>query len=625
MKTFDKIAILCMGLLVLGCASKEQPTPESQTDPEKKEQEAREPETRTLTFVLPADGEKTAWVEGDAIVVHGEYAKEQVTVTLKAGEISDDKKSATVTVEGLYPYVNEECTSTLYAAWPAEAVENLPHCFFYTKFKATDRQLMAAYNDANDKFQFQNICGSLSFETGGDYDSFTLVGNMKETLGYDYMQVLLTDAEQNFMQYYGGPVIQMDLKASPVTTIYFPSNIEIPSGFFVKFRNKEGQFVKSYRTDDPIKIERNKTIELGDISADLVTYVDPFSADVKDIDEDGNANSYIITEPGKYKFKAVRGNDYTSYVQGAASADVLWETWNDLSAVTPGSVLAGAAYAEDYVIVHTPDVLHPGNAVVAVRDSDGEILWSWHIWIPKTSIKTEEFGGIMGAPVMDRNLGALVAAEAVAQPLDTLAYGMVYQWGRKDPFTGPGGLYTYFNDKNEKKQKIIQATCAGAEEEADDGDTQRTLSIDESIANPRLLTHINDGDWLKPSETYLWEGEEDPNAKTIYDPCPPGYKVPRKTSDPFWSEFASAVGWEVNVDCGWITMGSPVSVFPIGGYRDDYEVDGFTHVGDRVLFWTSTPDSAAKAKGSDLRTDKGTFQINSPAKSRLGYIRCVAE
>ena len=146
MKTIDKIAILCILALAASC-SQQPVTPEPVT-PEVK------PETRTLTFVLPEivleEGEeapvamKTAWVAGDQIVVHGEYAKDQVTVTLAASDISADGKSATVTVDNLYPYKREDCTSTLYASYPASLSDNLKHCFFYSKFSTTNADIMAA-------------------------------------------------------------------------------------------------------------------------------------------------------------------------------------------------------------------------------------------------------------------------------------------------------------------------------------------------------------------------------------------------------------------------------------------------------------------------------------------------
>ena len=104
MKKIYDIAILCAVLFPLvscgGDPVEPEPTPVGP-----------EPETRTLTFVLPeftiGEGEeapgilKTAWKAGDQIVVHGEYARDQVTVTLAAGDISGDGKTATVTADNL--------------------------------------------------------------------------------------------------------------------------------------------------------------------------------------------------------------------------------------------------------------------------------------------------------------------------------------------------------------------------------------------------------------------------------------------------------------------------------------------------------------------------------------------
>ena len=172
MKTIDKVSILCILALAFSCGQKDEPAP---VKPEP------QPETRTLTFVLPSidleEGEeapaalKTAWEAGDQIVVHGEYAKNQVTVTLAAGDISADGKTATKTVDGLFPYVREDCTSSLYAAYPASAVDNLKHCFFYSKFSTTNEEIMAASN-SGDTFQFQRICGILSFSVEGEYEGY---------------------------------------------------------------------------------------------------------------------------------------------------------------------------------------------------------------------------------------------------------------------------------------------------------------------------------------------------------------------------------------------------------------------------------------------------------------------
>ena len=611
MKKIYGIAILCAVLLPLvscgGDPVEPEPTPVGP-----------EPETRTLTFVLPeftiGEGEeapdilKTAWKAGDQIVVHGEYAKNQVTVTLAAGDISGDGKTATVTVENLYPYKREDCTSTLYASYPAELVNNLKHCFFYSQFSSTNAQIMAACNNG-DTFQFQNICGILAMTAEGGLGGYTLSTPKKDALGYEFLQVKITDNEQNYKQYVGNPVIQMDGTVNgDEILIFLPEGTSFPAGFVMKF--KEGDdYTKIYKYNHPVEIARGSIVNIGDITAEIQHYDNPFSSDVKDLDASGNANCYVITEPGSYKFKAVFGNESKSFIPDVESAEILWETWNDASEVTPNSVLAAASFAEDFIILRTPDTLKPGNAMVVAKDAAGKILWSWHIWVPATKIVTANFSGVMIKDMMDRNLGALVATTATDEPIDPTSFGMMYQWGRKDPFTAAGALGS-----------SSPATYAGVPEEVAPGQ----ITLEESIANPRLLGHINNGDWCLISNDEYWADAE----KTIYDPCPPGYRVSQKnTAAPFWSADLSAqAGWSINTAAGWLKIGTPdPAIFPIAGYRDDYEVGGLAKVGVRTLYWTSQASSEAKGPGADLRSDKGTYVFGSAPKARLGSVRCVVE
>lgn len=604
MKTIEKIAILCMLALIASCGQKkDDPTPEP---------EIINPETRTLTFTLPElvleEGEeapvgvKTSWVAGDQIVVHGEYAKNQVTVTLEAGDISADGKSATKTVEGLYPYKREDCTSTLYASYPASAVDNLKHCFFYSKFSSTNAELLAACNEG-DNFNFQRICGALSLKVEGEFEGYVLSTPKKEALGYEFLQVKITDKEQLFGQYKGNPVLKIESNEKDTDIlIYLPDGTSL-SSFTMKFI-QNGDYTKIYKHSTPIAIHRGTVVDLGDITDELARYDNPFSADVKDLDTKGNANCYIITEPGSYKFKAVMGNNPLGYVKEPEDAVVLWETLNDNSEVEVGSVITSASYAEDFIIIRTPETLQPGNAVVAVKNADGVILWSWHLWIPKTAIQTGSYGNIMGTTMMDRNLGALVATEASETQIDPLSYGMVYQWGRKDPFTAAGA----FNSST-------PATWAGAGDEL----APLQITLAESIANPRLLGHINNGDWAVSPNNEYWNEL----AKTIYDPCPAGYRVPNKSGS-FWASDVSAqAGWAINSTAGWLKVGE--AIFPIAGYRDDYGVEKMANVGSRTLYWFARAADDAKGAGADLRYDKTSYKFTSAPKARLASVRCVVE
>ena len=599
MKRIHIFALLfCTAALVVSCHN-------GGDDPDPVGPQEEETVSKTLSFVLPSDAPgKTAWTAGDKIVVHGEYAADQVTVTLSAGDISSDGKTATLLVEGLKPYVREDCGSSLYAAWPAEAVDNLRHCFFYSKFNGTNRPLLAACNDG-DSFRFQPVGSILSFTAEG-MDEYELSGNKKEAVGYEFLQVKVTDKEQNYAQYKGNALLTVSGPVDGTTFVYLPEGTEFPHGITLKFK-KAGKAVKILKITDAQELVRGQVTDLGDITDEMDDYDDPFSDDILDIDKDGNANCYIVTAPGVYKFKAVKGNNTATYVEDVDSAVILWETWNNAEEVTEHSVVTSVSYAEDYMIFHTPDVLVPGNAILAAIDEAGNALWSWHIWVPKTAITTDSYGDIFGSPAMDRDLGALIPVTAGEAAVDATSYGLSYQWGRKDPFPGPQAL------KSSKP-----ATVAGKASEVAPG----KITLEESIANPTLLGHDNNLNWLVKADNTLWSNDE----KTMYDPCPAGYRVPKRDgTKPFWSsDLTKADGWNADKTYGWFTIGAPAAVFPLAGYRDDYGVGSFTHVYDRVLYWTAYASSDGVGYGADIRPGSSARLKECP-KARVGYVRCVKE
>ena len=148
-----------------------------------------------------------------------------------------------------------------------------------------------------------------------------------------------------------------------------------------------------------------------------------------DLSAGGSANSYIVTSPGLYKFKAVKGN--TEEPVGEVSVvSVLWETFGTQTSPDACELIDATSYKDGYAAINVPQTFKQGNAVVVARDDYGTILWSWHIWL--TSEYPEEQAYANGAGVMmDRNLGALSTEKG-----DPKGFGLLYQWGRKDPFPG---------------------------------------------------------------------------------------------------------------------------------------------------------------------------------------------
>ena len=113
------------------------------------------------------------------------------------------------------------------------------------------------------------------------------------------------------------------------------------------------------------------------------------------------------------------------------------------------------------------------------------------------------------------------------------------------------------------------------------------------------MGHKDNEDWLSTPDNTLWSNE----AKTMYDPCPPGYRVPAcNTEQPMWSSDLSAVaGWGVAADKYVFKMGDPAAVFPFAGYRDDYGVGSMTHAYDRAVIWSAQNENDVKGKMLNVR------------------------
>ena len=330
----------------------------------------------------------------------------------------------------------------------------------------------------------------------------------------------------------------------------------------------------------------------------------------KDLGRKGTANCYIVKEAGEYKFKAVKGNGEEAVA--AVTAELLWETWNNTEEVIANSVIATVKYEDGFVFFTTPETLKPGNAVIAAKDAAGVILWSWHIWVPATEIETADYG-IYSAAMMDRNLGALVVATA-DDNITVESYGLTYQWGRKDPFVGAGVIGS---DSN--------ATVAGVELSVSEGDgvaDESKISLEQSIQNPTLLGHTQNKGWLDVVDNTLWQND----VKTIYDPCPPGYRVPARDKETLFhsGDLTVAPNWAEGNN--WFTLGDPVAVFPFAGYRDDYSVKKVCHTYDRAVYWTAYASAEDGGTAYYVNVRKGSaHKLTECGKSRAGSVRCVVE
>lgn len=231
------------------------------------------------------------------------------------------------------------------------------------------------------------------------------------------------------------------------------------------------------------------------------------------------ANSYLIEEAGAYAFAPFKGNSGEA-VEGVVGAGLVWQD-------TPGLITA-VDFVDSKVTFVVAEGVY-GNAVVYAYGEGGneQALWSWHIWVPAE--KVESLPMITGFNVMNMNLGATTAAAA-----DVNAYGLSYQWGRKDPFTG---MPTLTGTSSTVAKPVYNID--GEEGEFDVVYTPQ--SVEFTIANPASFvapygtdyadwcSTSDDGLWGNPNGNYRETGSlkyENLGEKSMYDPCPAGWRVP---------------------------------------------------------------------------------------------------
>ena len=230
---------------------------------------------------------------------------------------------------------------------------------------------------------------------------------------------------------------------------------------------------------------------------------------VQDLSVSETANCYVVSESGLYKFLPMKGNSKES-VGEVYSVEVLWESFGTSSPLSPGDLLAcSPVICDGAIIFKTAETFFEGNAVIAARNSSGTILWSWHIWLTDSPIEIVYANG--AGIMMDRNIGA-----TAVEMYDRCSYGLIYQWGRKDPFLG--SLRFLWDGYQEYSTMVWTAAVESS---------SITGTIDYTIANPTTFIEHNtyNGDWYYTG-TSSTDNTRWLSSKTIYDPCPPGWRVP---------------------------------------------------------------------------------------------------
>ncbi len=315
------------------------------------------------------------------------------------------------------------------------------------------------------------------------------------------------------------------------------------------------------------------------------------------------ANCYVINAAGTYKFPLVYGNglkngndnkqayDGKAFVNhlgrqitspyicenqdgegkllAAKDACLVWQDWREL--VTDIRLEQAEGEKTPYVSFKVDkNTIHQGNAIIAVRDAEERIMWSWHIWVTDIKldedIETVQSNGSLENVFLTVDLGACdkvvtqykersvkvrITQEKTGdykeftirqdEYLHRFYDQTYYQWGRKDPMLGGGEndnpAASTFADKasyvqyDELKFQIEQLTKEERKEMKDAILHPNVFYSNSGIPEGVNAEGIDGGyDWCVEvsGKEYFWNNK--PNTgqtvKTIYDPSPVGFAVP---------------------------------------------------------------------------------------------------
>ena len=385
----------------------------------------------------------------------------------------------------------------------------------------------------------------------------------------------------------------------------------------------------------------------GQVSRSVVlTYssVKPDGVDLSLVDIHGaalarhnTANCYVVKEAGWYSFPLVYGNAITNGVANTAAYTKVAGTYshdfvnyNDVAITSPfveedtGVTVAGVELSlcdESGLIsqLHLQDrqlcryigfklnkVPKTGaNAVISVLDGSGTVMWSWHIWVWPDDLTPVTITNKTG---VDYNILPVNLATKKDAITSGKMYNWFYQWGRPTPILPPMSYNSATNATNYGVKTFTKSsTCA--------------TTYGEAIKNPHTF-YVSSGNstynWFGTTSYYnLWDanctatGNSDNNVvKTVYDPCPVGFKMPNGNTFTYFSDsnvvgsFNNGLYFKRNA---YDTTGV---FFPASGYR--LNSDGsLKSVGSNGYVWLSSAESQNYAYGLNFLSSYVKPQRNS--------------
>lgn len=467
------------------------------------------------------------WATGDAVSAflgtdgNSKYTLEESSNGSTTGTFAQTAGVVGTAIDGnvlLYPYDADAAVSMSEGAATVNFTLPATQAYAADSFESGAFPMIAV-SESVESFGMKNILGLLEVALHCEFTASVskiefiadvpVCGAASVTASVDgEPSLVLNDAQSKTLTLNCASPVALSNDKNAKTKFYIALPAQKYEGFTLKVYDSNGyQMIETTSNTLDLKRSKVKTISLEYII---------------DLHAKGYANCYMVTPATfcKYRFDAtVIGNGAAGLVSGAhaTSVNIHPKSAKLLYKVSSASV---RNTSDNQAAVNTPSVSLDskgrvvfkspsgdngvGNAVIAVYSGEngtGDILWSWHIWKPSNAVADQKYTNTY--TLMDRNLGACLKLSTDNVNASSGAY---YQWGRKDPFftNANSGAFTV---------KSTQNTIA-----------TETTTIAASVQSPTAFYAKDNGnvsDWLTTANNALWG-----TTKTIYDPCPAGYRVP---------------------------------------------------------------------------------------------------
>ena len=361
------------------------------------------------------------------------------------------------------------------------------------------------------------------------------------------------------------------------------------------------------------------------------------------------ANCYVIKTAGYYCFPLVYGNgikdgapNSAAYTSGGGTYQADFVNYKGNTIISPyieTDTVTQAATAElmisdedniiDSIVIRSfgdeparflcfnvlnvPSV--GANAVIAIKDSEGNVMWSWHIWLWPQSLETVAITNNSGNiyNILPVNLASKYDADG------THIKNWFYQWGRKDPLLCPE------NYNSNTDHIAFGSTAYGVLPAA---------TVSDTIKNPTMfftedVNHNNNWNTLDYFYNF-WDASETTTGsadkatvKTVYDPSPVGFKVGNARVFNYFST-TNVIG---SFDYGYYfkrnSTDTTGTFFAASGGRGR-KSGGLSNVGSYGFVWSAGSGSAASAYY--LYFSSGSvYPVNNNNRSNGFSVRSVSE